>query len=178
MMIRGTGIFGGIVWSLALIAMVTWVFCLAAGINPFATYAMYAAAGLAGLGVLTAGLTEKGAWKFIKMFTSAYGLINYASDILSYARLYGLMLSGAQIASIFTNTLAIQMLFPGGVIGVIFGVIIIIIGNVFNVAMSLLGAFIHDSRLQYVEFFGRFYEGEGELFTPFGRSYEHIYFKN
>ena len=172
------GLFGGIVWSLALIAMVTWVFCLAAEINPFATYAMYAAVGFAGLGVLTAGITEKGAWKFIKMFTSAYGLINYASDILSYARLYGLMLSGAQIASIFTNTLAIQMLFPGGVIGVIFGVIIIIIGNVFNVAMSLLGAFIHDSRLQYVEFFGRFYEGEGELFTPFGRSYEHIYFKN
>ena len=151
---------------------------MCAEISPVTTYAMYATVGCAVLGVLTAGITEKGAWKFIKMFTSAYGLINYASDILSYARLYGLMLSGAQIASIFTNTLAIQMLFPGGVVGIIFGVIVIIIGNVFNVAMSLLGAFIHDSRLQYVEFFGRFYEGEGELFTPFGRSYEHIYFKN
>lgn len=172
------GIFGGIVWSLALISLVVWVFCMCAEISPVTTYAMYATVGCAGLGVLTAGITEKGAWKFIKMFTSAYGLINYASDILSYARLYGLMLSGAQIASIFTNTLAIQMLFPSGVAGIIFGVIVIIIGNVFNVAMSLLGAFIHDSRLQYVEFFGRFYEGEGELFTPFGRSYEHIYFKN
>ena len=53
---------------------------------------------------------------------------------------------------------------------------IIIIGNVFNLAMSLLGAFIHDSRLQYVEFFGRFYEGEGELFTPLGHSGEYTYF--
>jgi len=86
------------------------------------------------------------------------------------------MLSGAQIASIFTNNLAIDLLFPKGIIGIVFGVIIIIIGNVFNLAMSLLGAFIHDSRLQYVEFFGRFYEGEGELFTPLGRSGEYTYF--
>lgn len=172
-----TGIFGGIVWALALIAFIVWVFCIAAEIQSVGNIAMYTAAALAGLGILTAGITEKGAGKVIKVFTSAYGLINYASDILSYARLYGLMLSGAQIASIFTNTLAIQMLFPTGVFGVVFGVVIIIIGNVFNIAMSLLGAFIHDSRLQYVEFFGRFYEGEGELFKPFGRVYEHIYFK-
>lgn len=172
------GIFGGIVWSLVLFSLVAWVFCLAAEYNRAATYASYVLMGCTGVGLLTAGITEKGVWKVVKIFTSAYGLINYVSDILSYARLYGLMLSGAQIASIFTNTLAVQMLFPSGAIGVIFGVIVIIVGNVFNVAMSLLGAFIHDSRLQYVEFFGRFYEGEGELFTPFGRSYEHIYFKN
>ena len=87
------------------------------------------------------------------------------------------MLSGAQIASIFTNNLAIDLLFPNGIVGIIFGVIVIIAGNLFNLAMSLLGAFIHDSRLQYVEFFGRFYEGEGELFTPLGRSGEHVYIK-
>lgn len=172
-----SGIFGGLTWAFTLISFIVWVFCLAAEISEIATYAMYITAGLAITGIFTAGIEEKGAGKFIKIFTSAYGLINYASDILSYARLYGLMLSGAQIASIFTNTLAIQMLFPNGVLGVIFGVVIIIAGNVFNVAMNLLGAFIHDSRLQYVEFFGRFYEGEGELFTPFGRVYEHIYFK-
>ena len=79
------------------------------------------------------------------------------------------MLSGAQIASIFTNTLAIGMLFPKGPVGVAFGILVIVIGNLFNLAMSLLGAYIHDSRLQYVEFFGKFYEGEGEPFRPFGR---------
>lgn len=171
------GIFGGLVWAIMLLSFIVWVFCLAAGFNETGVYAMYVTAGFAAVGVLTAGISEKGFGKVTKVFTSAYGLINYASDILSYARLYGLMLSGAQIASIFTNTLAIQMLFPAGVAGVVFGVLVIIVGNVFNVAMSLLGAFIHDSRLQYVEFFGRFYEGEGELFRPFGRVYEHIYFK-
>ena len=69
------------------------------------------------------------------------------------------------------------MLFPKGVIGIIAGTLVIIVGNVFNLAMSLLGAFIHDSRLQYVEFFGRFYEGEGELFTPLGSNREYLYLK-
>ncbi len=87
------------------------------------------------------------------------------------------MLAGAQIASIFTNSIAVQMLFPLGAVGVIGGVLVIILGNVFNLAMSLLGAYIHDSRLQYVEFFGRFYEGEGELFAPLGSQREFIYFK-
>lgn len=163
------GIFGGLVWAAALVSLVLWVFGLVKGIEPLSAYGGYATAGLAVFGILTAGVTEKGAGKILKPFTSAYGLINYVSDILSYARLYGLMLSGAQIASIFTNTLAIGMLFPKGPVGVAFGILVIVIGNLFNLAMSLLGAYIHDSRLQYVEFFGKFYEGEGEPFRPFGR---------
>ena len=87
------------------------------------------------------------------------------------------MLAGAQIASIFSSSIAVNMLFPKGVIGIIGGVAVIVVGNVFNLAMSLLGAFIHDSRLQYVEFFGRFYEGEGELFTPLGSQREYLYVK-
>ena len=172
------GIFSGAVWAIGLLAFVVAVFGMASDNEFLTTYGAYVAAGLIGLGVLTAGITEKGLGKIVKPFSSLYGLINYASDILSYARLYGLMLSGAQIASIFTNNLAIELLFPKGAIGVIFGVIVIIAGNLFNLAMSLLGAFIHDSRLQYVEFFGRFYEGEGELFTPLGHSGEYTYFGN
>lgn len=170
------GFFSGIVWAIGLFAFVAAVFGMASN-NEFLTkYGAYVAIILIALGVLTSGITEKGFGKVIKPFSSLYGLINYASDILSYARLYGLMLSGAQIASIFTNNLAIDLLFPKGVIGVVFGVIIIIAGNLFNLSMSLLGAFIHDSRLQYVEFFGRFYEGEGELFAPLGRNGEYTYF--
>ncbi|MBO4262282.1 MAG: hypothetical protein J5903_00670, partial [Clostridia bacterium] len=171
------GIFGGFVWAVAMFALIVWVYGMAVGNAAAEKYGLYVTAGFAGLGVLTAGITEKGLGKITKIFTSAYGLINYVSDILSYARLYGLMLSGAQIASIFTNTLAIGMLFPQGVIGVIAGVIVIIVGNVFNLAMNLLGAYIHDARLQYVEFFGKFYEGEGEIFTPFGNTLNHSYFK-
>lgn len=171
------GIFGGIVWAIGLFAFIGWIFCAIREIKPTDTYLMYVTVGAIGLGILTAGLGEKGFAIFTKPFGAAYGVINYVSDILSYARLYGLMLSGAQIASIFTNTLAIGMLFPMGPVGIIFGVIIIIIGNVFNLAINLLGGYIHDARLQYVEFYGKFYEGEGELFTPFGNSLKHSYFE-
>ena len=126
---------------------------------------------------MTAGVGTKGFGKVGKSFMSVYGLINYISDILSYARLYGLMLSGSQLASVFSSTLAVGMLFPKGPFGVIAGVLVIVAANLFNLAMNLLSAFIHDSRLQYVEFFGRFYESEGELFTPLGRQFEHSYFK-
>ena len=171
------GIFGGLVWAIAMYALIFWVYGLATGTEPLATYSMYVLVGSVAIGVLTAGIGERGFGIFTKTFSSAYGLINYVSDILSYARLYGLMLSGAQIASIFTNTLAIGMLFPQGVVGIIFGVVLIIVGNVFNLAINLLGAYIHDARLQYVEFFGKFYEGEGELFTPFGNKFTHSYFE-
>ena len=170
------GIFCGIVWGLGMLSFAVWVFALASPRVTFDNIAMYVTLGFIGLGILTSGITAKGLGKVTKIGGAAYGLINYMSDILSYARLYGLMLSGAQIAAIFTKTLAIDTLFRKGVVGIIFGVIIILVGNVFNIAMSLLGAYIHDSRLQYVEFFGRFFEGEGELFTPIGSTHEHIYF--
>ena len=171
------GIFSGIVWSLALICFILLVFFMIKGDKAITNYLLYPTLALFAVGILTSGITEKGFGKVTKTFGSLYGLINYASDILSYARLYGLMLAGAQIASIFTNSIAVGMLFPKGVGGIIGGVVVIIVGNVFNLAMNLLGAFIHDSRLQYVEFFGRFYEGEGELFAPLGSQREFIYFK-
>lgn len=172
------GIFSGLVWTTALLCFILTVFFVAVGNDAAFGKIVYPTVGLFALGILTSGITEKGIGKVTKIFGSLYGLINYASDILSYARLYGLMLAGAQIASIFTNSIAVEMLFPLGVVGVIGGVLVIVFGNVFNLAMNLLGAYIHDSRLQYVEFFGRFYEGEGDLFTPLGSDREFIYFKN
>jgi V/A-type H+-transporting ATPase subunit I len=50
-----------------------------------------------------------------------------------------------------------------------------VVGHAFNLAMSLLGAYIHDARLQYVEFYGRFFEGEGQLFTPLGSTHKYVY---
>ncbi|MBP5177794.1 MAG: hypothetical protein ILP02_04345, partial [Clostridia bacterium] len=172
------GVFGGIVWAIALFSLIVWVYALATGLTPLDVWSSYVLIGATGVGVLTAGIGERGFSIFTKTFSSAFGLINYVSDILSYARLYGLMLSGAQIASIFTNTLAIGMLFPLGVGGIIAGVVLIVVGNVFNLAINLLGAYIHDARLQYVEFYGKFYEGEGQLFTPFGNTLKHAYLED
>jgi V/A-type H+-transporting ATPase subunit I len=135
-----------------------------------------AAAGLVAA-MLTAGRKEKIVGKFTKGFGAAYGVINYASDILSYARLYGLMLSGAVIAQIVSQY-GVQFVLSGNVALIILGVVIMVVGHAFNLAMSLLGAYIHDARLQYVEFYGRFYEGEGELFAPLGSSHKYVYLKN
>ncbi len=57
---------------------------------------------------------------------------------------------------------------------IILGVFLILVGHAFNLAISLLGAYIHDARLQYVEFYGKFYEGEGELFRPLGSEKKYV----
>ena len=63
------------------------------------------------------------------------------------------------------NTLAMLIL-PGGIIGILFGVTVLIVGHVFNAAINVLGAYIHACRLQYIEFFGKFYEDSGDPFIP------------
>lgn len=128
------------------------------------------------LAALTAGRREKGFGKLSKAFGSVYGIINILSDVLSYARLFGLMLSGMIIAQTFNMKLGLPLI-QGGGIGVVLGALVIVIGHVFNIAMNVLGAYIHDSRLQYIEFFSKFYTGEGERFVPFASKFEYIYLK-
>ncbi|MBD5585475.1 MAG: hypothetical protein HDQ88_10365 [Clostridia bacterium] len=137
--------------------------------------------------MLTAGRKEKLIGKFTKGFGAAYGIINYVSDILSYARLYGLMLSGAVIAQIISayavdpsimNLDGVGFLVSGNPMLIILGVVLLVVGHGFNLAIGLLGAYIHDARLQYVEFYGRFFEGEGELFTPLGSNRKYIKVQN
>lgn len=171
------GIFDGIVWDIMLEGLIVAVLGMIGVLGEVAiTAGAIAAVAAVVVGALTAGRHQRGFGKFSKGFGAVYGLINYLSDILSYARLYGLMLSGAQIASIVSNSLAVPMLTsPGGVGGIIACALIMLAGHAFNMAMGLLGAFIHDARLQYVEFFSRFYEGEGELFTPMGTKFSHVY---
>lgn len=171
------GICDGLVWDIFLLGLIVLVMGMIGTIpEPSVTVGAAMIIVSVAIGALTAGRHEKGFGKFTKGFGAVYGLINYLSDILSYARLYGLMLSGAQIASIVSNSLALPMLeSPGGVGGAIACGLIMLIGHAFNLAMGLLGAFVHDARLQYVEFFSRFYQGDGELFTPMGSKFAHIY---
>ena len=170
------GIFDGLVWAVFLAGLLLFVLCQVGVAEGLDKVAIGLLLGSVVVGALTAGRHQKGFGKFTKGFGAVYGLINYMSDILSYARLYGLMLSGAQIAQIVSVQLAVPMLkSPGGVGGVIACVAIMLVGHIFNIAMGLLGAFIHDSRLQYVEFFSHFYTGDGELFTPLGSKLEHVY---
>ncbi len=87
------------------------------------------------------------------------GVTGFFSDILSYVRLMALMLSGSVIASVF-NTL-------GATFGnVVLFVIISMIGNALNLALNLLGCYVHDLRLQCLEFFNRFYKEGGKPYQP------------
>ena len=171
------GILDGVVWA---------IFSLGAGLAIAGLVEEWNIPVLVTVGGITAGVTlviamiaagrhEKFFGKLSKGFGTLYGIINYMSDILSYARLYGLMLSGAVIAQIVSQY-AVGFITGGGVLAVL-GVLLMLVGHVFNLAIGLLGAYIHDARLQYVEFYGRFYEGEGELFVPLGSKHEHIFVK-
>ena len=94
-----------------------------------------------------------------------YGITSYLSDVLSYSRLLALGLATGVISSVF-NSMASMVAAPP-VIGVVFFILICVIGHSLNLAINALGAYVHTNRLQYVEFFGKFYNGGGKPFTPF-----------
>jgi V/A-type H+-transporting ATPase subunit I len=93
-----------------------------------------------------------------------YDLIGYFSDVLSYSRLFALGLATGIIAQMF-NMLSTMVNIP--YIGFLLALITLIIGHTFNLLISGLSAFIHDARLQYVEFFPKFYQAGGIPFKPF-----------
>lgn len=100
-----------------------------------------------------------------------YGITSYLSDVLSYSRLLALGLATGVVAQVF-NTLG--SLAGGGIAGSILLIVVFAFGTVFNIAINALGAFVHSCRLQYVEFFGKFYTGGGRPFAPFERKTKYI----
>lgn len=93
-----------------------------------------------------------------------YNITGWLSDVLSYSRLLALGLATGVIASVVNQ---MGSMFGKGIIGVIGFVIVFIVGHTLNLAINLLGAYVHTNRLQFVEFFGKFYEGGGKPFEPF-----------
>ena len=123
-----------------------------------------AAAGAIGI-VLMSGRSNRN--PALRIALGAYDLYNvtgWLSDVLSYSRLLALGLATGVIASVINQ---MGSMLPNNVIGVIFFIIIFIVGHSMNLAINLLGAYVHTNRLQFVEFFGKFYEGGGRPFHPF-----------
>ena len=130
---------------------------------------MPAGLGTAGLVILVLGVVllpvgsiirSKSALGAITWLWDAYqGISGYFSDILSYSRLMALMLAGAVIAQVFNTLGAMTGLIPTFIL-------ISLVGNALNFALNILGCFVHDMRLQCLEFFGRFYEDGGKPFRP------------
>ncbi len=114
--------------------------------------------------LLTQGRAKKGvAGKLIGGFGGLYGLINYVSDLLSYSRILALGLAAGVIGQV-VNILA--TLKGASFIGFILMVVVFCIGHLLNLVINVLGTFVHTSRLQYIEFFGKFYEDGGTPFRP------------
>lgn len=112
---------------------------------------------------------------------AVYGMSAFIGDILSYTRLAALGLSGALVGMVF-NTMAGMVMggagglfesggmsIVGGIVVVLLGSLVFVVGHVFNVVINLLGAFVHPARLQFVEFFSKFYQGGGRTHRPFAK---------
>lgn len=124
---------------------------------------------------LTAGRHKKGIiGKIAGGFGGLYGLVNLFSDVLSYARIFGIALAGGAIASAFNSILEVLAVTP---VGIILAIPLGIFLHVFNLLISLLGAYVHNARLQFLEFYGKFYTGEGRLFSPMGERTKYIRFE-
>ncbi|HZJ98422.1 MAG TPA: V-type ATP synthase subunit I [Tissierellaceae bacterium] len=96
---------------------------------------------------------------------SLYGISGYVGDFVSYSRLMALGMSGGFIAGAI-NMIA-KMLAESGAVGIVFGIIVFIGGQIFNLGLTMLSAYVHSIRLIFVEFFGKFYEGGGKGFNLF-----------
>ncbi|MBE3102553.1 MAG: V-type ATP synthase subunit I [Firmicutes bacterium] len=114
--------------------------------------------------VLTQGRSRKNPIKrLLSGVLSLYNITGYLSDVLSYSRLFALGLATGVIGMVI-NTLGIML--GTSWYGWIIGILIMVGGHIFNLLINSLGAFVHSSRLQYIEFFGKFFEGGGHAFAP------------
>ena len=152
----------------AVFEEVTWwivflgIGLMAAGVTNLALYA--------GIALIVIGplVTGQGFGKIMGIFGSLYNHVTgYFGDILSYARLMALMLAGSVIAQVFNTLGAI----PGNIIVFL---IISLAGNALNFALNLLGCYVHDLRLQCLEYFGKFYEDGGKPFRPLAMQAKYV----
>lgn len=100
-----------------------------------------------------------------------YGVTSWLSDVLSYSRLLALGLATGVIAQVINQ---IGSMGGRSIIGAVLFIVVFLVGHTLSLAINLLGAYVHTNRLQYVEFFGKFYEGGGRPFSPFRENTKYV----
>ncbi len=142
----GSFFFGGIVQTIAtviiLIALITIIF-------------------------VSGGKSRNPFIRILKGLYNLYNGISFVGDLLSYVRLMALGMVTAGIAMAVNITTGLVMGVP--IIGYILGAIVFVVGHAFSIAVNALGGFVHSLRLQYVEFFTKFYENGGKPFSPLSK---------
>lgn len=167
-----------VVWYVFFTGFVLFVlpYVFAAGEAPegLVTAGKYMLAGSAAVIVVTQGREKKNI--FLRFFSGAgklYDLIKFASDVLSYSRLMALGLATTVIGFIVYEIAAMNG--TDNILKVVGFVLILLVGHSLNFAIAILSAFVHSSRLQYIEFFGRFYMGGGVPFKPLKTNTKYIH---
>lgn len=123
-----------------------------------------AIAGAVGLLLMSGRANKNVALRLALGAYDIYNVTGWLSDVLSYSRLLALGLATGVIASVVNQ---MGSMLGDGILGAIGFIVVFIIGHTLNLAINLLGAYVHTNRLQFVEFFGKFYEGGGKPFNPF-----------
>lgn len=127
--------------------------------------------GLVGLILFAARDNKNPILRILLGMYEVYGVTSWLSDVLSYSRLLALGLATGVIASVVNQ---MGSMLGGSIPGAILFIVVFVIGHVFNLAINLLGAYVHTCRLQYVEFYGKFYEGGGRAFNPFNLKTKYV----
>jgi len=122
-----------------------------------------------GIAMMVIGVfvTNKGIKRVTGLFGAIYnGATGYLGDFLSYSRLMALMLAGAVIASVFNQLGSLGNTNGMTFVGTLLFIVVFIIGHALNFALNLIGCFVHTLRLQFLEFFGKWYRDGGKKFRP------------
>ncbi len=127
--------------------------------------------GLIGLVLMSGRSSKNMVLRLALGLYDVYNVTGWLSDVLSYSRLLALGLATGVIASV-VNQMGSMM--GDSIPGAIVFILVFIIGHAMNLAINLLGAYVHTNRLQYVEFFGKFYEGGGKPFEPFWANTKYV----
>lgn len=172
-------------WLLATAGLFPWLFnhyLLKGAIynvnGPLDSIFMYMLAAGALLIFIMGGREAKGFGRIGLGAYAIYGIVNLLGDVLSYSRLFALALSSAIIAQV-VNTMGGMLISELGipVLGFVLAALVVIGGHIFNLAMAALSGFIHTARLQFVEFFGKFYDGTGVPFKPLRYEPKYVHIK-
>lgn len=150
----------GVVGALGVVLCLVRVLPAAIALAPALLFVLIAPAGRS--------LGAKLAWGSYAL----YGATGYIGVVLSYIRLMALGMCTGGVA-VAINVIA-WMLVSVPVVGVLAALVVLLVGHGYNIAVNVLGAFVHSLRLQYVEFFPRFYTGGGEPFVPFQENYQFV----